>query len=80
MTGAEIATSIAETGARSGDKVKCVGTLPTGETFRRFIEGRTYTVIGFCGSPCAYGHVKADGESVGIPARGYGYKWVLANV
>lgn len=68
------ATSIEDTGAKPGDRVRCIGTLQTGESWRRFIEGMEYTVVDFCGTPSAHGRAEGGRNSM-IPARGWGYEW-----
>lgn len=74
------AKSIAATGAKPGDMVKCVGETPTAGKgmFSQFMPGNVYPVIDFCGVPCANGHRDGSSKSSPIPSRGYGYLWALA--
>lgn len=71
--------SVAETGAKPGDKVKCVS-VSDAESIR-FTKGAIYEVIDFCGSPHVHGSSNYRGGSEApewiIPWRGYGARWQL---
>lgn len=68
------AKSIEATGARPGDRVKCVGETPTGAGSGDFMPGQTYAVIDFCGAPCAMPHATRPNQQP-LPRRGYGFLW-----
>ena len=75
-------TSIEATGAKPGDRVRCVGRTVTAPEVPRFIEGDTYPVIDHCGRPAAHGKTdyRASKSDTGwnIPWLGLGYLWELA--
>lgn len=70
-----VATSIAETGAQPGDKVRCITT----DEPHRYTPGQVFTVVDFCGGAHVWPNsVRAGaglrGDWTG-PMRGYGATW-----
>jgi hypothetical protein len=69
--------SIEETGAKPGDKVRC---LSVDESLKhRFHVGQIYDVIDFCGNPSIRGSsdYRGAGDNPGwqIPWKGFGATW-----
>ncbi len=82
-------TSIAATGAKVGDRVKCLGAIPNGPNddrgmSPRFMKGQTYKVTDHAGRPAVRGgtdyrgNQKGGGPGWNIPWLGFGYHWELA--
>lgn len=74
--------SIAETGAKPGQKVVCVSIREDGLR-HRYLPGKTYTVVDWFGKPCVEGqqHGKKCGagdEVWLIPFAGFGASWEIA--
>lgn len=72
-----VATDIARTGARPGDKVRC---LTSGEP-HRYTPGQVFTVVDFCGTPHVWPNsVRGSDWHLGDwngPMRGYGATWEM---
>jgi hypothetical protein len=71
------ADSIEGTGAKPGDKVKCVKDR---DDVPRFHVGEVYNVVSFCGKPAVFSRFGDKKESRYMPPfRGYGYEWELVS-
>jgi hypothetical protein len=77
-----VAQSVAETGAKPGDQVRCIETSEP-----RYEPGKVYRVVDFCGRPSVlavqYGRKRKHKGEPGTPAwniplRGYGATWERA--
>lgn len=79
LSASAAAYPLADIGAKPGDKVRCTKLTTAPEW--RFVVGRVYTVVDFCGGPhvAATTKVKIEGVDQHVPPfRGYGAEWELA--
>ena len=75
--------TIAETGAKPGDTVKCVGLIDESLNAVRYTIGRTYKVVDWFGRPMveanSHGAKVPTGDRWLIPFGGAGAVWELAS-